>query len=305
MSDREQTQRVDFARASDEGIKSWKRAVTADVSIQDGNADDAFRVQLDDGDRHEVLLAGVEGEMYGTCDCDGWAFHRHEWSRARPCAHLSAVRQGHALANVDVPETFAGSTMEPDEMDVDVVTPGEDDEQVATAAERINEQREPTDDVVEDVPKPAEDSTATPARVDTFAGVLEGIPERFVMELDGKPYIRREGYARIAHEADLRIESEIVTWASQTELDLAEARATVRDQTGDVVATGSATAYRDVEDMTNAHANLNELAETRAITRALSWATGAGASLAEVGADQDDLAGVDDDRPEARADGGR
>ena len=304
MPNREQAERIDFGRASDEGIDPWKRAVPADVDLQDGNAEDAWRVRLDDGDRHEVLLAGVEGEMYGACDCDGWAFHRHEWEPARPCAHLSAVRQGHALADVTVPETFAGSTVDREEMDVDVVKPGENPD-VDTAAERIDEDSEPTDDVVEDVPQPAEQETASSTRADTFAGVLEDIPERFVMELDGDPYIRREGWAHIAHQAGLRVEAEVVTWASETDLDLAEARATVRDQDGDVVATGSATAYRDCEDLLNAHANLNELAETRAITRALSWATGAGASLAEVSADQDDLAGVDHDRPEARADGGR
>jgi hypothetical protein len=165
MPNREQAERVDFSRASSEGIKPWKRAVTADVDLLEGNAADAFRVKLDDGDRHEVLLAGVEGEMYGACDCEGWSFHRHEWkSGARPCAHLSAVRQAHALADTTIPETFTGSTMEPEEMDVDVVKPGE-------------ESSEPTDDVVEDVPQPTVSAT-TPARVgDTFQVVLEDVPE--------------------------------------------------------------------------------------------------------------------------------
>ena len=184
MPGREQAEPVDFVRASNEGIDPWSRAVTADVDLEDGNAADAFRVKLDDGDRHEVLLAGVEGDMYGACDCDGWAFHRHEWDgHRRPCAHLSAVRQGHALADVDVPETFADATVDREEMDVDVVSPGEEPD-VETAADRIEASSEPTDDIVEDVPQPAEDATATPARVEyPYRVVFEDVPEHSLGEL--------------------------------------------------------------------------------------------------------------------------
>lgn len=289
MPSRDQTERIGFEDAG--GTEPYARALDEDRIIRTGDEPDEFRVQLGEGDVHEVLLAGLEGEMYGACDCDGWAFHREGvdgWasSWARPCAHLCAVRQEHVLEDL-IPESFANEVQDVSAEVVDV----------ADQEERSDEQ-----DAVDepDVPAPSEPAAPAQQRDDPFADVLENVPERFVMTLDGEPYIRREGYARLARQVGLSVESEMITWASETDLELAEARAVVRDDDGRTW-TGSATAHRDTEDLLNAHANLNELAETRAITRALSWATGAGISAMEVAADQDDLAG---DRPTARADGG-
>jgi hypothetical protein len=118
------------------------------------------------------------------------------------------------------------------------------------------------------------------------------------MTLGGDPYIKREGFQRLARREGYRVGTEMRTWASDTDNELAEARAVVRDSEGDVVATGTGTAYLPDEDLSGATGNLNELAETRALSRAMGWATGAGLSAVEV-----DASGEYDDG--ARADGGR
>jgi len=104
------------------------------------------------------------------------------------------------------------------------------------------------------------------------------------MTLDGDPYIRREGYAVIASRLGLRVRVELLERAGETDHTSAEALATVWPEGEDPdegwVDVGSA--HVDVEDMKDARGNLDELAATRAITRALSWATGAGISAAEV-----------------------
>jgi hypothetical protein len=118
------------------------------------------------------------------------------------------------------------------------------------------------------------------------------------MTLGGDPYIRREGFQRLARREGYRVESEMRTWASDTDNELAEARARVLDEDGDVVATGTGTAYLPDEDLSGAKGNLNELAETRAISRAMGWATGAGLSAVEVDAS------AEYDERDAATDGG-
>jgi len=119
------------------------------------------------------------------------------------------------------------------------------------------------------------------------------------MTLGGDTYIRRAGFQRLARSEGYRVKTEMRTWASDTDCELAEARARVLEN-GDVVATGTGTAYLPEEDLSGAAGNLNELAETRALSRAMGWATGAGLSAVEVDASEE----FDEDR-EAVTDGGR
>jgi len=119
------------------------------------------------------------------------------------------------------------------------------------------------------------------------------------MTLGGDPYIRREGFQRLARAEGYRVDTDMVTYQSDTDNELAEARARVIGEDGDVVATGTGTAYLPEEDLAGAAGNLNELAETRALSRAMGWATGAGLSAVEVDASEE----FDEDR-EVATDGG-
>jgi hypothetical protein len=175
----------------------------------------------------------------------------------------------------------------------DVVDEGTDGNPDATSDTLQEASADPPD-------RPDHGDVRTPKIDDPFADSLEDVDDRFVMRLGGDPYIRREGFQRLARVEGYRVETEMRTWAGDTDCELAEASARVLDEDGDVVATGTGTAYLPDEDLSGAAGNLNELAETRALSRAMGWATGAGLSAVEV----DASAEFDEDR-EVATDGGR
>jgi hypothetical protein len=132
-----------------------------------------------------------------------------------------------------------------------------------------------------DQPPESTDEDTTPATPsDPFAKELaEDVPERYVMELRGEPYIRRAGYAALARDAGLRIQIYAVESASETGFEYARYEAMVNDQDGVTLAKDVGTARLETEDLEGAEGELDELAATRAARRALEWATGAGNTL--------------------------
>jgi hypothetical protein len=284
--------RVDPVAARDQQSESFRRARDEDVVVDESKTPNRSHVRVGDGDVHDVALVEDQEGYVGFCDCDGFAFHEDLPGGA--CAHIVALAMeamfddGLITTLDDVVET-GGSPVDADDqddsdveiVDVDGETPGDG---------RGDHGGSPT-------PEPSEPPPRELA--DPFAGALEDVDDRFVMTLGGDPYIKREGFQRLARREDYRVETEMRTWASDTDNELAEARAVVRDQEGDVVATGSGTAYAPQEDLSGAEGNLNELAETRALSRAMGWATGAGLSAVE----SDASAEYDD--PEVATDGGR
>ncbi len=141
------------------------------------------------------------------------------------------------------------------------------------------------------------------------------IPPGFVLEMNGKPYVskeglllqaRRIGYASI--EADVKpidgdpkngweAEGRIYRLLTAAEIAMLSKVADMRDTAGFLQAyrdlrrptTAHATATKENVQMTTLHHRLRELAETRAINRALRLYTGCGLATPEEATDAKDL----------------
>lgn len=233
-------------------------------------------------------------EVSSRGDCDGFRFH------SKPCAHLCALAQLDVLEDV-VPIDERRAQEIAFGIDAEVV----DHTETQTADEVLDEDVQ-EDDAVDDVEsKPVSDDEpqgstrenrpVTPSNsakvaeseVNTFAGELPDVPDQFVMELGGDTYIRRAGYARLAYSAGLRLELEEIVGAHEMDWDHAKYAARVIDEDGQQVANDVGSAHADAEDLQDAHANLDELAATRAASRAMAWATGEGLNaVEEIAADQ-------------------
>lgn len=124
---------------------------------------------------------------------------------------------------------------------------------------------------------------------------LDIIPGYMIDEVEGQPTINKRGYAVIANRFDIVVQSEAITTAGETDHEYAEFKATAwkKEDGPECGYTGHATA-RASEDRRGMADNLNEMAETRAMKRAVAWASGTGILAWE------ELAGyVDDDRSAA------
>jgi hypothetical protein len=286
-------ERVDPYAARDEQSEPFRRARDEETEIQEGDAPGRAKVRVGDGDVHKTILVEDDEGYVGYCDCDGFAFHGDDLVGAS-CAHILALSMESVIDDSlittidDVVETEKPDDSESSE--VEVVDVDQD--------ESADDQEGSRDDHA-DPPTPSEPDAPAGKLDDPFAGALEDVDKRFVKTLGRDPYIKREGFQRLARQEGYRVKTEMRTWASDTDNELAEARAVVRDSEGDVVATGTGTAYLPDEDLSGATGNLNELAETRALSRAMGWATGAGLSAVEV-----DASAEYDDRDVA-TDGGR
>lgn len=300
-----QTRRIDFAAARDGDGSAWSRASQADErDVAKRDRTGGFRVSVGDGDEHDVVLLEDADGMVGFCDCDGFVYHgTGDRLAGNACAHLCLVRQMAVLDDSLIPSTTTRFDVDGDG------EPTEDDGTETIDADVVDhtedaDEDESADITVEDDPSP--DATPTvetsdPAIDNPFAGDLEDVDDRFVMTLGGDPYVRREGWQRLARREGYRVRTEMHTWASDEPEDIAEASAEVIDADGDVVATGTGTAHLPSEDMGDAIGNLNELAETRALCRAMGWATGAGLAAVEV----DAAAEYDEQADAVATDGGR
>ncbi|RQG89710.1 hypothetical protein [Natrarchaeobius chitinivorans] len=101
---------------------------------------------------------------------------------------------------------------------------------------------------------------------------LRILPAHMVDEIEGQPAVNKRGYAMIAERYGIAVSATIdqYPWENDDGRCVAYATATTED---DRLYSGWATACADDGDMAD---QLIELAETRALKRALSWASGVG-----------------------------
>jgi hypothetical protein len=106
---------------------------------------------------------------------------------------------------------------------------------------------------------------------------LDVVPGYVVDVVDGQPTINKRGYAVIANHFDIVVQSEPITTAGETDHEYAEfrTRAWKKEDGPEAAYTGHGTA-RVSESRSAIANNLNEMAETRAMKRATTWASGIG-----------------------------
>jgi len=135
-----------------------------------------------------------------------------------------------------------------------------------------------TPEVVEDEPpQPTEEDIETTPSVEDDP--VDWLPDHFIDHIQGVPTVNRKGYEAIASKYDVSVTAEPVVRASETDFEYAEFQATAYTPDG-----------TEYSGFVSAHVNrdngdspylLNELAETRALKRAVSWATGIGLTAVE------------------------
>lgn len=101
-------------------------------------------------------------------------------------------------------------------------------------------------------------------------------------EQGSRPRPGEPEYPGVSDYADVAVKAEAITTAGETDHEYAEFRATAwrKDEGPENGYTGHATA-RAVEDRSGIEHRLNEVAETRAMTRAVAWASGRGPTPGE------------------------
>jgi hypothetical protein len=137
----------------------------------------------------------------------------------------------------------------------------------------------------------ADASDAEPVEADTQAAEqlpddpdisedpVDWLPGHFIDRIQGVPTVNRKGYAVIASKYGVSVEAEPVTLPSETEFEYAEFRAVATTEDGKTY-TGFGSAHIARQDGDDPYL-LGELAETRALKRAVSWATGVGMTAME------------------------
>jgi len=105
------------------------------------------------------------------------------------------------------------------------------------------------------------------------------LPSHFVDEIQGVPTVNRKGYAVIASKYGITVEAEPITLPSETGFEHAEFEATAETPDGERYS-GFGSAHVDRDDGDDPHL-LGELAETRAMKRAVAWASGVGLTAIE------------------------
>lgn len=101
---------------------------------------------------------------------------------------------------------------------------------------------------------------------------ISWMPEHFIDVIEGVPAINRKGYAVLAEHYGISTLAEPVTYPSESGFEFAEFRAIARTPDGNEYS-GFGSAHVDRGDDKTL---LGELAETRAIKRSISCATGVG-----------------------------
>lgn len=110
---------------------------------------------------------------------------------------------------------------------------------------------------------------------------VDWMPSHFVDQIQGVPTLNRKGYAVMCERFGVSVTSEPVTLASETDFEHAEFHATATTADGqEYSGFGSANVERGEGENADDEMLLNELAETRAMKRAASWATGVGMTAA-------------------------
>ena len=107
---------------------------------------------------------------------------------------------------------------------------------------------------------------------------VDWMPSHFVDTIQGVPTVNRKGYCVIAEQYGVEVTSEPLVRASESEFEYAEFKAIAITSDGRRYS-GFGSAHIDRQDGDDPYL-LNELAETRAMKRAVSWATGMGITAA-------------------------
>ncbi|UXF50488.1 hypothetical protein 7908G3F9_25 [Haloquadratum phage sp.] len=116
-----------------------------------------------------------------------------------------------------------------------------------------------------------------PENPDIDKNPVEWLPDHLIDIVEGVPTISRKGYCIVCQQYGVSIESESIVRSSDTEFEYAEFRAVAVDSDGKAYS-GFGTAHVERGDDPYL---LNELAETRAMKRAATWATGVGLTAVE------------------------
>lgn len=103
---------------------------------------------------------------------------------------------------------------------------------------------------------------------------LSVMPSHFVDRIQGTPVINRKGYAVLAEHYGIEVVAQPVTLPGATDHTYAEFRAIATTEDGTEYS-GFGSAHVDRQDGDDPYL-LAELAETRAMKRAVAWATGVG-----------------------------
>jgi len=130
-----------------------------------------------------------------------------------------------------------------------------------------------------DEPEPEPQSADIPDNPSVEQDPVSWMPDHFIDDIQGVPTVNRKGYAVIASQYGVSVTAEPVTLASDTEREYAEFRAIATTKGGQEYS-GFGSAHVDRMDGDDEHL-LNELAETRAMKRAVAWASGVGMTAAE------------------------
>jgi hypothetical protein len=120
-------------------------------------------------------------------------------------------------------------------------------------------------------------TTNIPENPDIDKNPVEWLPDHLIDMVEGVPTISRKGYCIVCQQYGVSIESESIVRSSNTEFEYAEFRAVAVDADGKAYS-GFGTAHVERGDDPYL---LNELAETRAMKRAATWATGVGLTAVE------------------------
>jgi hypothetical protein len=111
-----------------------------------------------------------------------------------------------------------------------------------------------------------------PAASDVTEDPLSWMPDHFIDQIEGVPSINRKGYAVLAEHYDISVTAEPLTIPSESDWEYAEFRAVATTPDGrEYSGFGSAHVERGDDKVL-----LGEMAETRAVKRATSNATGVG-----------------------------
>lgn len=141
-------------------------------------------------------------------------------------------------------------------------------EESETPAEVIESEEE-----AKDIITGVEDLQDAPVDADP----LTAMPGHFVDRIEGEPTINKKGYCVLAERFGISVTSEALVSASETDFEYAEWKATATTEDGrEYSGTGSAHIERGSGNNTDDPYVLNEQAETRAMKRAVQWATGIG-----------------------------
>jgi hypothetical protein len=170
--------------------------------------------------------------------------------------------------------------MSPDNLAITTEDPRDNTETKADGGSQdveVVEDETPTEE-----PKPTQadsDALDEVQNKDLGTDPLSVMPGHFVDTIQGVPTINRKGYAVLAEHFGVSVTAEPVTLPSETDFEYAEFRAVATTEDGQEYS-GFGSAHVERGDGDDPHL-LGELAETRALKRATSWATGIGITAFE------------------------